>query len=172
MEIEVEFTRDELYRATSIVGRISFRQFKSTRTYKVLAALSISVLVAFGASAMSFIYRSRSYDYISFLLMIALFVAYTFLFRYITVEFYRFIVYNSKRYAGPVGFKLDDEYLYVRDGWITSRFGLGSFYMVEDTDEFTFLFIDIHQAVIIPKKTGAAREFVALVREKVRLAAG
>ncbi len=171
MEIEVEISRDELYRAIKMVGLSSFGQFKSTGTYKMLASLSIAVTVGLGASAITFIYKSESYDYLSFLLMIILFVGYAFLFRLITGEFTRFIVYNSKRYTGPVKIKLAEDCLYVQDGGITSRFKFGSFCKVEETKEFLLLHIDIHQAVIIPMGDEKTKELVALLRDRLKAAA-
>ena len=170
MEIEVEFTRDELYRAVKVISRSSFRQFKSTGTYKILTVLSVATVLAFGASSLTFIHRSVVFDYGSFLMMLFLFVCYTFLFRYVTGEFNRFVIYNSKRYTGAVRYKLDDTYLYVQDNGITSRFRWGSFYRFEDTPELMLLYIDIHQAVIIPKKDEKVKEFAAAVRGKLEAA--
>jgi len=171
MELEFDITRDELYRATKLISLSAFREFKSTWTYRLLAGLSIAVVLGLGISAVTFLHRSVFYDYFSFLIILILIAGYTYLFRAITAEFYKYIVYKSRRFRGPVKMKVVDDSVFVQEGGITSRFMWDAFCKVEDTKEFLLLYIDIHQAVIVPKKGDKAGEFVALLREKVKSAA-
>lgn len=168
MELEFDITRDELYRATKLIGQSAFREFKSTWTYRLLAGLSIAVVLGLGVSAVTFLHRSVFYDYFSFLIILILIAGYTFLFRAITAEFYKYIVFNSIRFTGPVKMKVVDDSVFVQEGGITSQFMWEAFRKAEDTKEFLLLYIDIHQAVVVPKKGEKSGEFVALLCEKVK----